>query len=172
MPAVSDVLQFLLNIFVKANLTAECSIVCLIYAERLMEEGIPLVASTWRPCLLCALLLASKVWQDYGTWNVEFAEVYPQFTVKAINDLEVKFCEQIKFKLYVSTSLYAQYYFAIRSLAEKNDFRRKYNSTFLQETPDVAIIEENSKADFRRLLQNNNEVNVTTRPGIYSSSVA
>lgn len=39
--------------------------VCLIYVERLMEQAhVPLVGSTWRPVLLCGLLLASKVWQD------------------------------------------------------------------------------------------------------------
>lgn len=41
--------------------------VCLIYVERLMESAnVPLVGTTWRPCLLCGLLLASKVWQDLG----------------------------------------------------------------------------------------------------------
>ena len=40
-------------------------LVCLIYVERLMEQAhVPLVGKTWRPCLLCGLLLASKVWQD------------------------------------------------------------------------------------------------------------
>jgi hypothetical protein len=41
------------------------SAVCLIYVERLMEAAnVPLVSSTWKPILLCGLLLASKVWQD------------------------------------------------------------------------------------------------------------
>ncbi len=41
------------------------SAVCLIYVERLMETAfVPLVSKTWRPVLLCGLLLASKVWQD------------------------------------------------------------------------------------------------------------
>lgn len=36
--------------------------VCLIYVERLMETAqVPLLASTWKPVLLCGLLLASKV---------------------------------------------------------------------------------------------------------------
>ena len=64
---------------VQAHLSSECSIVCLIYVERLMEKGkVPLTAQTWRPILLCGLLLASKVWQDYASWNIEFSHVYPQ----------------------------------------------------------------------------------------------
>ena len=44
-----------------------------------MEKGkVPLTAQTWRPILLCGLLLASKVWQDYASWNIEFSHVYPQ----------------------------------------------------------------------------------------------
>mmetsp|Transcript_12768 Transcript_12768/g.12416 ORF Transcript_12768/g.12416 Transcript_12768/m.12416 type:complete len:243 (-) Transcript_12768:97-825(-) len=64
-PSLSEVYTFLWDLFVEARLSAECSIVCLIYVERLMENAsVPLVATTWRPILLCGLLLASKVWQD------------------------------------------------------------------------------------------------------------
>jgi hypothetical protein len=64
-PTVHEIYVFIRDLFVKANLSAECSIVCLIYCERLMETAhVPLVAETWKPCLLCGLLLASKVWQD------------------------------------------------------------------------------------------------------------
>ena len=64
-PTPDEVYVFLRTLFVKAQLSPECSIVCLIYVERLMEHAkVPLVALTWRPCLLCGLLLASKVWQD------------------------------------------------------------------------------------------------------------
>lgn len=89
-PNLNEIHDFLSKLFVYANLSPECSIglafhifvciicfifrsiifllcliVCLIYVERLMENGnVPLVASTWRPCILCGLLLASKVWQD------------------------------------------------------------------------------------------------------------
>ena len=52
---------------------------CLIYVERLMEKAnVPLLATTWRPVILCAMLLASKVWQDCASWNIEFSVVFPQ----------------------------------------------------------------------------------------------
>ncbi len=64
-PTMNEVHDFLSSIFLKAQLSPECSIVCLIYIERLMEmANVPLVAKTWKPCLICGLLLASKVWQD------------------------------------------------------------------------------------------------------------
>lgn len=108
---------------------------------------VPLVARTWRPCLLCGLLLASKVWQDLryfvfsmrsscfaasfnflprccSSWNSEFSQIYPEFTLEAINKLEMLFCKEIRWNLYISSSAYAKYYFALRSLTEKKDFRR------------------------------------------------
>lgn len=109
-----------------------------------MELGnVPLVSNTWKPCVLCGLLLASKVWQDIGcvvslyliiqflvffvvfrSWNIEISDVLPEYSVQAINQLERAFCSQINWNLYISSSVYAKYYFALRSLAEKNDFRR------------------------------------------------
>ena len=64
-PTLSEVHTFLRTLFGEAQLSAECSIVCLIYVERLMEQAnVPLTAKTWRPVVMCGLLLASKVWQD------------------------------------------------------------------------------------------------------------
>jgi hypothetical protein len=88
---------------------------------------VPLLACTWRPIFMCGLLLASKVWQDVSSWNVEFSSVYPQFSLEAINRLELNYVRNIKWDLYISSSLYAKYYFALRSLVEKNDFRKRYN---------------------------------------------
>jgi hypothetical protein len=53
--------------------------------------------------------------------------VYPQFSLKCINRLEHVYLGQVKWDLYISASLYAKYYFALRSLAEGRDFRRRYN---------------------------------------------
>jgi hypothetical protein len=65
LPTLNEVYLFLRTLFGEAQLSAECSIVCLIYVERLMEQAnVPLTPKTWRPCVICGLLLASKVWQD------------------------------------------------------------------------------------------------------------
>ena len=79
-PTMVDIYTFLSTLFIRAHLSSECSIVCLIYVERLMEKAnVPLLAATWRPILLCAMLLASKVWQDCASWNIEFSVVFPQY---------------------------------------------------------------------------------------------
>mmetsp|Transcript_1294 Transcript_1294/g.1737 ORF Transcript_1294/g.1737 Transcript_1294/m.1737 type:complete len:598 (-) Transcript_1294:2-1795(-) len=127
-PMEDEIYDFAHRLFKSVQLSSECSIVCLIYVERLMEVArVPLMASTWRPIVMCGLLLASKVWQDLSSWNIEFASVYPQFSPEAINRLEILFLRQVKWDLYISSSLYAKYYFALRSLLEKKDFRQRYN---------------------------------------------
>jgi hypothetical protein len=88
---------------------------------------VPLLANTWRPIFLCGLLLASKVWQDLSSWNIEFASVYPQYSLDSINRLELLFLQKLRWDLYISSSQYAKYYFALRSLVEKPDFRQRYN---------------------------------------------
>ena len=127
-PTEGEIYEFAERLFKTVQLSSECSIVCLIYVERLMEASrVPLLSTTWRPIFMCGLLLASKVWQDLSSWNIEFASVYPQYSLESINKLELHFLKFIKWDLYISSSAYAKYYFALRSLVEKTDFRQRYN---------------------------------------------
>jgi len=133
-PTTPEVHQFLSDLFIKAQLSAECSIVCLIYIERLMEiANVPLLKNTWRIVTIGGMLLASKVWQDLSSWNIEFSQVYPQYNIQSINRIERLFCSEISWNLYISQSVYAKYYFALRSLNErkkaKNDFRQNFVMT-------------------------------------------
>jgi hypothetical protein len=103
-PTEEEIYEFGHQLFNSVQLSSECSIVCLIYVERLMEVAkVPLVSSTWRPIFMCGLLLASKVWQDLASWNIEFAAVYPQYSLDAINRLELQFLRMVKWDLYISS---------------------------------------------------------------------
>jgi Cyclin len=127
-PSEGEIYEFAHQLFKAVQLSSECSIVGLIYVERLMEAAkVPLLAETWRPIFMCGLLMASKVWQDLSSWNIEFANVYPRYSLESINRLELQFLRMIKWDLYISSSQYAKYYFALRSLVEKTDFRQRYN---------------------------------------------
>jgi len=152
-PDMQDIYTFLHTLFIRAHLSSECSIVCLIYVERLMEKAnVPLLATTWRPVILCAMLLASKVWQDCASWNIEFSVVFPAFSLAAINELERNYVTAVGWDMYISQSLYAKYYFALRSLNEKQDFRRKYNRFVLhdsREQPEASRIVEQRSTKIR-----------------------
>mmetsp|Transcript_8877 Transcript_8877/g.15631 ORF Transcript_8877/g.15631 Transcript_8877/m.15631 type:complete len:460 (-) Transcript_8877:139-1518(-) len=144
-PSVERIYSFIRHLFVEAELSSECSVVSLIYAERLMERaGIELLASNWRPVVMVSMLLASKVWQDLASWNIEFARVYPQFSVKSINLLERNVLKLLQWDLYISGAVYAKYYFALRSLNESENFRRRYNYIIRVGAPNTRQVEERS----------------------------
>jgi hypothetical protein len=127
-PTVERIYSFIRHLFVEAELSSECSVVCLVYVERLMERtGVELLANNWRPIVMTCMLLASKVWQDLSSWNIEFARIYPQFTVQSINRLERTILRLLQWDLFISGAVYAKYYFALRSLNESKNFRRRYN---------------------------------------------
>ncbi|RLO05688.1 hypothetical protein DYB28_004994 [Aphanomyces astaci] len=83
---------------------------------------------------------------DLSSWNVEISNVYPQFPLHSINRLERLFLHYIQWDLYISGSVYAKYYFALRSLTEKKDFRRRYNYTIKIDPPNSKRLEERSAA--------------------------
>jgi hypothetical protein len=68
--------------------------VCLIYINRLIAfTQLVLSPKNWRPIILCALLVAQKVWEDKNLNNADFSYIYPFFVTKEINMLEQKFLE-------------------------------------------------------------------------------
>ena len=88
---------------------------------RLGCAGVPILCTSWRPILLAALILAQKVWDDRSLHNVDFSMFCPMFTLKEINHLEKKFLELIEYDVSVSSSLYASYYFQLRTLCQREN---------------------------------------------------
>jgi len=90
--------------------------------ERLIATaGCPILVTSWRPILLASLILAQKVWDDRSLHNVDFSVFCPMFTLKEINFLEKKFLGLIDYDVSITASLYASYYFQLRTLCQRVD---------------------------------------------------
>jgi hypothetical protein len=70
--------------------------------------------------VLAAIILASKVWEDQAVWNVDFVSVFPKVTVKDLNNLERNMLNALQFNVSLKASVYAKYYFELRSLSDRD----------------------------------------------------
>jgi len=121
MPSVKYIYSFLKQVFEVGQFNPECCVIMLVYINRLIGvTGVPLTQSNWKPIAISALVLAQKVWDDTPLVNADFSILYPALNIKQINHLERRFLDVLEFKLSVSPSLYAQYYFELRSICEEN----------------------------------------------------
>jgi len=123
-PTVDNIDEFIQALFDCAQFSPECCIICLVYINRLIAfTGMPLHPTNWRPLLLCAIMVAQKVWDDKYLSNADFAFIYPFFVTEEINKLEQKFLELLQYNVTVKSSLYAKYYFELRALFQnESDF--------------------------------------------------
>lgn len=127
-PDRKTIYLFVKTLFKAAQLSSEYAITTLVYLERLMTYAeVDLIPKTWRRMFLGAIVLSSKVWEDQAVWNVDYAQILDDTTVEDINELERHFLGLIQFNMNVPSSVYAKYYFHLRSLALVNGFSKRYS---------------------------------------------
>ncbi|XP_070263447.1 cyclin-Y-like protein 1 isoform X2 [Myotis yumanensis] len=117
-PDSESIYRFIHPFFSATKLTAEWAIITLVYLERLLiYADIDICPTNWKRIILGAILLSSKYLHDQAIRNADFCQIFKGITVKDISDLERQYLYLLQFRLNVSASVYAKYYFDLRSLA-------------------------------------------------------
>lgn len=127
-PSENAIFHAIKSIYGVAEFSPECLVISLLFVERLRTlTSIPLLLSNWQPILLASMVVAQKVWDDQSLLNIDFSVICSAYTLQDINQLEKKFLELIDYNVSITSSLYASYYFELRTLCEKaeRDFTLK-----------------------------------------------
>mmetsp|Transcript_6918 Transcript_6918/g.20465 ORF Transcript_6918/g.20465 Transcript_6918/m.20465 type:complete len:352 (-) Transcript_6918:70-1125(-) len=125
MPEAREVHAFLTEMHARLDIDVSVLVMTLIYMERAMKlNAWPLRPDTWRRMFLAGFLEAAKVLFDELVYNVDLTEAFPDWQLEDINDLELLLFEGIDFNLYVRSSTYAKYYFAVTAVS-RSETRRK-----------------------------------------------
>ena len=115
-PTTGQVEYIIRHIFKTGQLSVDCNIIALVYIDRLLATGMSITVRNWRPILVIAMILASKVWDDLSMINEDFSTFLP-FSLSELNKWEVKYLNALSFNVRVKASEYAKYYFDLRKTA-------------------------------------------------------
>ena len=120
LPKPQIINKFITHLFKSAQMEIDSLIIALVYLERLLEIGAPtnlyISIGNWKTLIFTCLMLGSKIWDDLAMENKDLATLWPPITLKRVNQLERRALEALKYNVKVPASLYAQYYFRLRSL--------------------------------------------------------
>jgi hypothetical protein len=116
-PPLYTVYKFLIFVNINAKYSMECNIIALVFLNRVTStSGIVLTSINWRMLLIISIILAQKVWDDSALKTSSFVNILPLITRHQLKCAELSFITLINYNTRVSPSLYAKYYFELRSL--------------------------------------------------------
>jgi len=119
LPNLEEIVIFVKFWFFKQVLSAQVGIMAIHYIDQLIHKtGLLITSVNWRRLLLCALMIADKVWEEDIVCNADYiTDSYPLLTVDDLNAMERHLLSMLEFKLQLKASVYAEYYFAMRSIS-------------------------------------------------------
>lgn len=118
-PTLVEIAKFIKHVFSRAQMESECIIMSLVYVERLLKTtsgSLQLRGENWRRLVFCSMVMASKVWDDLSMTNADFSKIWPELSLKQINELELVYLSAVEYNVRVSAVSYAKYYFHLRSM--------------------------------------------------------
>jgi len=121
-PSIDTINTFLRSIYDTEELSAECAVMVLIFIERLISfSKLTLDGTNWKRVCFGGIIIASKVWEDTAVWISDFKSVFPSLKLTDLGKLEREFLRLLDFNVAIRSSVYAQYYFCLRTIAERNE---------------------------------------------------
>ena len=120
-PEIKHMQIFMVYIMTQLIMSPQCSVICLIYLERLITDAnVVLHPINWRRLVVISLLEASKVWEDVPIENIDIVKrAFPFFEVTDINKMEAEFLILLDYNLTITAKEYLEYYFSLRELGGK-----------------------------------------------------
>jgi hypothetical protein len=86
-------------------------------------ETLTLSTSNWKAVVITALLLASKIWDDFSMVNSDFADICflsgCMIDVQRLNELEKSFLVALDYRVFVKGPEYSQVYFRLQSIMDR-----------------------------------------------------
>ncbi|XP_006763513.1 PREDICTED: cyclin-Y-like protein 1, partial [Myotis davidii] len=117
-PDPESIYRFIHPFFISISVTAGYAISTLIYIERLLTYAeIDICPTNWKRIVFGAIVLAFKYWHDLDISTSIFCRICKGITAKDLSELERQYFYLLQFSLNISLSVYAKYYFDLRSLA-------------------------------------------------------
>jgi hypothetical protein len=139
LPNLEEIVSFVKFWFFKQVLSPQVGIMAIHYIDQLIHKtGLLITPVNWRRVLLCSLMISDKLWEEDIVCNADYCnETFPLLTVEDLNAMERLFLSLLDFKLLLKASVYAEYYFALRSISGLDCFPsrplNKKSADFLQE---------------------------------------
>jgi len=124
LPSAKTIHKFISTIFNVMKLDLECMIMCLAYVERVVEiAGLTMDQTNWRRLTLSCLIIAAKVWEDLSVYNIDFISFFNNINVADLNRMELVLLNLVQFQVTIPASVYAKYYFDLRTLSTVDEDR-------------------------------------------------